>query len=349
MSVRLLSAPRTSEAPGDAASKHGGGGLVSLFWRVFTLNAVVFAAATAILVLTPVTVSFPPTVAEGLILSAGLSVMLVANALLLRWALRPLDRLQSLMKRVDLLRPGQRLPAPHSGEFAELVLSFNDMLDRLEAERRESAGRALQAQEAERRRIARELHDEVGQSLTAVLLQLKRVLPHVSEGTHKDVQEAQEMVRASLDEVRRIVRQLRPGVLQDLGLVSALNALSTGFAERTGLRVERRFETALPPLNGDAELAFYRIAQESLTNAVRHARASRIDVALGRTDTSVVLHIADNGQGHDGTAPEGGGIRGMRERALQVSGDLTIDQRPGGGTVVRFAVPTDHAGPQPRP
>jgi len=86
----------------------------------------------------------------------------------------------------------------------------------------------------------------------------------------------------------------------------------------------------------------YRIAQESLTNAVRHARASRIEVALGRTDTSVVLRIADNGQGRlDGTAPEGGGIRSMRERALQVSGDLTIDQRPGGGTVVRFAVPTD--------
>jgi two-component system sensor histidine kinase UhpB len=342
VSTGLLSAPRKSEAVrGNTASKYGGGGLVSLFWRVFALNAAVFIAATAILVFTPVTVSFPTTVTEGLILSAGLSVMLVANALLLRWALGPLDRLRSLMERVDLLRPGQRLPAPRGGEFAALVLAFNDMLDRLEAERRESAGRALQAQEAERRRIARDLHDEVGQSLTAVLLQLKRVLPHTAEEAHADVREAQDTVRACLDEVRRIVRQLRPGVLQDLGLVSALNALSTGFAERTGLHVERRFEADLPPLSGDAELAVYRIAQESLTNAARHARASRVEMALQRTDTGVLLRIADNGQGLDGTAPEGGGIRGMRERALHISGDLTIAPRPEGGTVVRFAVPAD--------
>jgi two-component system, NarL family, sensor histidine kinase UhpB len=319
---------------------------VSLFWRVFTLNALVFAAATAILVLSPVTVSFPTTVTEALILSGGLSVMLVANALLLRWALSPLDRLRSLMERVDLLRPGQRLPAPRGGEFAPLVLSFNAMLDRLEAERRESASRALQAQEAERRRIARELHDEVGQSLTAVLLQLKQVLPRLSDELQQDVRETQEMVRASLDDVRGIVRQLRPGVLDDLGLVSALNALSTGFAERTGLPVERRFQTNLPALGGDAELALYRAAQESLTNAARHARATHIEVALTRTDTRVVLQIADDGKGL-GDAREGGGIRGMRERALLVSGELTISPRPGGGTVVRFAVPAGRTGRSP--
>jgi two-component system, NarL family, sensor histidine kinase UhpB len=349
MSIGLLSAPFTGEAVGgNAASKDGGGGLVSLFWRVFTLNAVVFAAATAILVFTPVTVSFPTTVTEGLILSAGLSVMLVANALLLRWALGPLDRLRSLMERVDLLRPGQRLPAPRGREFAALVLSFNDMLDRLEAERRESAGRALQAQEAERRRVARDLHDEVGQSLTAVLLQLKRVLSHTSEESDADVREAQETVRASLDEVRRIVRELRPGVLEDLGLISALNAFSTGFAERTGLQVERRFQADLPPLSGDAELALYRIAQESLTNAARHAHASHIELALERTDTGVLIGITDDGQGTRDTAREGGGIRGMRERALHVNGDLTIGPGPGGGTRVRFVVPADRSEQPPQ-
>jgi two-component system, NarL family, sensor histidine kinase UhpB len=280
MTIGLLSAPPGGEAVWHStASTRGGGGLVSLFWRVFTLNALVFAAATAILVLSPATVSFPTTVTEALTLLGGLVVMLVANAVLLRWALAPLDRLRSLMERVDLLRPGERLPAPRSGEFAPLVLSFNAMLDRLEAERRESASRAVQAQEAERRRIARELHDEVGQSLTAVLLQLKQVLPRLPDEVHEDIRETQEMVRASLDEVRRIVRRLRPGVLDDLGFVRALNALCTGFAERTGLRVDRRFRTTLPDLSTVAELALYRIAQESLTNVARHAHALKSKLA----------------------------------------------------------------------
>lgn len=313
---------------------------MSLFWRAFGLNAAVFVVGTAALAVTPVTVSSPIAVTEALILAVGLSVMLIVNALLLRWALAPLSRLRALMERVDLLRPGARLPASQMGEFAELVDTFNDMLDRLEAERRVSTGRVLRAQEAERQRIARELHDEVGQTLTAVLLQLKRVAGHTAEPGRETLLEAQETVRAGLDDVRRLVHQLRPGVLQDLGLAAALGALATDFAEHARVRLDRRVDADLPSLAEDAELALYRVAQESLTNIARHADAAHVELTLRRTDRGVLLQVADDGRGIDGAEPEVGGIRGMRERALLVGADFGVDRRPDGGTVVHFEVPT---------
>jgi two-component system sensor histidine kinase UhpB len=144
-----------------------------LFWRVFILNAVVLCAATALLLWAPVTVSVPVLFTEAIVLVGGLAVMLIANAALLQVGLAPLDRLTRQMATVDLLRPGQRLPVGGQSGVSRLIRTFNDMLARLEAERAASNSLALQAQEAERRRISQELHDEVGQSLTAVLLELK--------------------------------------------------------------------------------------------------------------------------------------------------------------------------------
>ncbi|MFD6684203.1 histidine kinase, partial [Micromonospora parva] len=147
---------------------------VSLFWRIFALNAMVLGTATALLLWAPVTVSVPVLLTEAVILVAGLAVMLVANAALLRIGLGPLGRLTKLMTTVDLLRPGQRLPVHGRGEVADLIRTFNAMLERLEHERATSSARVLLAQEGERRRIAQELHDEVGQSMTAILLSLER-------------------------------------------------------------------------------------------------------------------------------------------------------------------------------
>ena len=159
---------------------------MSLFWRIFLLNAVVLTTATILLLLAPVTVSVPVLLTEAVVLVIGFAAMLLANALLLRIGLAPLDRLTRLMTTIDLLRPGQRLPVTGQGGIADLLRAFNEMLDRLEAERGDSNARALSAQEAERRRVAQELHDEVGQSLTAVLLQLKRASDLAPEDLYGD-------------------------------------------------------------------------------------------------------------------------------------------------------------------
>ncbi|MFF8032207.1 MULTISPECIES: HAMP domain-containing sensor histidine kinase [unclassified Streptomyces] len=316
---------------------------VSLYWRIFGLNAVVLGTATALLLWAPVTVSVPVLLTEAVILVAGLGVMLVANAALLRIGLAPLDRVTRLMTTVDLLRPGQRLPVRGGGEVAELVSTFNSMLERLEGERVASSARAILAQEAERRRIAQELHDEVGQSMTAVLLALKRASDEASEPLRGELRQAQEITRGSLDEVRRLVHRLRPGVLDDLGLVSAVTSLATEFATHTGLRVLRRFDSVLPALDHEAELVIYRVAQESLTNAARHAGARCVEVSLRGAGAGVVLEVGDDGRGI-GAAQEGAGLRGMRERALLIGAALDVSGRDGTspartGTRIRLTVP----------
>ncbi|MEV2250108.1 HAMP domain-containing sensor histidine kinase [Streptomyces sp. NPDC050147] len=317
---------------------------MTLFWRIFALNAVVLGSATALLLWAPVTVSVPVVLTEAVILVAGLGVMLVANAALLRIGLAPLDRLTRLMTTVDLLRPGHRLPEQGRGETAELIRTFNAMLERLEQERAASSARVLLAQESERRRIAQELHDEVGQTMTAVLLALKRASDGADEPLRGELQQAQEITRGSLDEVRRLVRRLRPGVLDDLGLISALTSLTTEFATHAGLRVVRRFDSDLPPLDEQAELVLYRVAQEALTNAARHAEAGQVEVTLSRSGGAVgavgavVLSVADDGRG-TGFAHEGAGIRGMRERALFIGATLDVTSRPHAGTEVRLTVP----------
>jgi two-component system sensor histidine kinase UhpB len=315
---------------------------VSLFWRIFALNAVVLGAATALLLWAPVTVSVPVLLTEAIVLVGGLAVMLVANAALLRVGLAPLNRLNRQMSTVDVLRPGQRLPVHGHGGVADLLRAFNDMIDRLERERATSAARALSAQESERRRIARELHDEVGQTLTAVLMDLKRAADRAPDpALRNELVQAQETTRASLDEVRRLAHRLRPGVLEDLGLTSALTALATEVSDHTGLEIRRRFDNGLE-LDEQTELVLYRVAQESLTNVARHAGATRIDLSLVREGDAAVLRIEDNGRGA-GPTHEGAGIRGMRERALLIGAILELQDGPSGGTQVSLRVPLGRA------
>ncbi|HEY3576998.1 MAG TPA: ATP-binding protein [Gaiellaceae bacterium] len=301
-----------------------------LLWRVFAINATLLVIATLLLALTPVTIHEPIAIVEAIVLAVALAVMLAANLLLLRHTLQPVHRLVDRMRKIDLLQPGQRIPEQGGVEVAELTRGFNEMLERLETERRESGQRALRAQEAERRRIASGLHDEVGQVLTGVLLRLED-------------DETKEAVRQALEEVRRIARELRPEMLEQLGLVSALTELSRKFADSSGIRVERRFATDLPPLSDDSELAVYRVAQESLTNVARHADASRVEIALQPGPDSVVLRIIDDGRGiptPDPFALNGhGGLRGMRERALLVGGALAVKRGGEGGVEVRLEVP----------
>ena len=310
---------------------------MSLFWRIFTLNAAVLVTATLLLLLGPVTVSTPVVLTEAVVLSVGLIAMLVANAVLLRIGLDPLARLARTMRTIDLLRPGHRLAVTGRAGIADLIRTFNAMLDRLERERATSAARALSAQEEERHRIAQELHDEIGQTLTAVLLELKRVAGHAPPPIREELHQVQETTRNSLDEIRRIARRLRPGVLEELGLVSALKALAAEFST-AGLTVHRTLDTDMAGLGRNVELVLYRVAQEGLTNVARHARARAVDVVLSRVGDGVELRIRDDGGGLGG-ASEGAGIRGMRERALLIGADLSLGPASGGGTEVRLRVP----------
>ncbi|MEI5672454.1 MULTISPECIES: HAMP domain-containing sensor histidine kinase [unclassified Nocardioides] len=311
-----------------------------LYWRVCLINGTVFLAGTLALLLLPVSVSRRTVVSEALVLTLGLAVMLVTNALLLRASLAPIDRVVRQMATVDLLEPGQRLPTGTRGPGARLVASFNAMLDRLEAERSGSDARALAAEEEERHRIARELHDEVGQQLTVVLLGLKQVQRRAPAELVEELELVRESARAGLDDVRRVARELRPGVLDDLGLHSALAALATGFSAHGGATVRRSIAPGLPALPPATELVVYRVAQEALTNAARHARATRVELTLQRLGDRVVLGVADDGRGLVADAA-GAGLRGMRERARSVGGTLEIDSAPGQGTRVRLSVPVD--------
>jgi two-component system sensor histidine kinase UhpB len=306
----------------------------ALFWRVAAGNAAVLAAACTITALV-----FSPRVSnvavrELAIFAGGVALMLALNLLLLRRAFAPLRQLTALARRIDPLDPGPRLAVGGgASEAAELADAFNEMLDRLEAERRDSVGRALAAQEGERLRVAQELHDGVGQSLTGVVLQLGRVARHVPEAARDGVLEAQETARGSLEEVRRIARRLRPEALDDLGLASALRVLGERMAEQAGLAVDVHIQ---PDLDFDeqAELVVYRVAQEALTNVARHAGAQRAEVRLARRR----LEIDDDGQGLGG-AGEGGGILGMRERAVLIGAVLRLVPSPLGGTRVTLELP----------
>jgi two-component system sensor histidine kinase UhpB len=210
------------------------------------------------------------------------------------------------------------------------------MLDRLETERRESARVALAAQERERLRVARELHDEIGQSLTAATLSAERAAAGDSAG----LQSVADQIKASLDDVRRIARQLRPEALDDLGLHNALITLCSRMAAQGNLRIERRLEAGLPALAPDVELVVYRVAQESLTNVVRHASATRAMVSLEIEGPWMVLRVRDDGRGLPDRLPGGtAGMAGMRERALLVGGRLAITSTPGEGTEVELQVP----------
>ena len=143
-----------------------------------------------------------------------------------------------------------------------------------------------------------------------------------------------EIVQQSLHDVRRISRELRPEALDELGLVNALIALCSRVAEQSGIRVHRRLQGSLPELSPEIELAIYRIAQEALTNAMRHSKATEVSVCLARAMGGLVLKVSDNGQGLPEHIIEGGGLTGMRERAMLIGADLTIESAPGAGVEV---------------
>jgi two-component system, NarL family, sensor histidine kinase UhpB len=290
--------------------------------RRLTLFARVLITNTVLLVLAPVVAGlvhpsarhpFDPRFA----LAAGVPLLFLwlLNFYFLRGAFTPLQRLSEFADRVDLLHPGRRLALEsRTAEVVVLTDAINRMLARLEQEQRSSTRHAVAAQESERQRIAQELHDEVGQTLTAV-----------------------EDARTSLEDIRRIATDLRPEALDELGLAGALITLSDRFGQRAELTIEREIERDLPPLTEEQELVIYRVAQEALTNVARHSGSQTARLALRADHGRVSLEVIDHGRGLAGGQP-GTGVVGMRERANLVGGSLSIADARDGGTVVRLTL-----------
>ena len=339
---RLPTAPRgsptTAPPPPPRRRRY-----LPLLHRVAALNGVLVLVTVLITValLAPKRVSSFAFDAEIGVLMGAIVLVVAANVYLLRRLVGPVQALTALARRVDLTTPGQQMPAGEpTSEAGELALTFNEMLQRLQAERREATGRVLAAQEAERLRIAQELHDQVGQELTAVLLGLSRLESQTPAELRADVVGVEEAVRDSLEDVRRIAIELRPEALDDLGLESALAVLAQRFCERLGLEVRLAIAPDLPQLSQEIEIVVYRVAQEALTNVARHAGVGWAELSLERVDERLRLNIRDHGRGLPAGAEPGTGIRGMRERATLIGASLTIQPASrAGGCEIRLEVP----------
>jgi two-component system, NarL family, sensor histidine kinase UhpB len=273
-------------------------------------------------------------------------VALAASLLRLKRRFGPLERLIEEMEKVDLGRPGPLLPASIDGigeteEVERIELAFLRMMRRLEAERRRAGSAALQAQEQERTRVARDLHDEVNQSLTGLLLRLEAAREAAPPELEAELAETKALANQAMRELLSLARQLRPTALDDLGLTAAIAGQVEQLAHS---EIEASIETEgdFSDLGDDAQLVVYRVAQEALSNAARHSGAGRVEVRLSRLGgDGVGLAVADDGRGFAFDESERGlGIAGMRERALLIGGELTIESRPGRGTTVRLSVPT---------
>ncbi len=272
-------------------------------------------------------------------------VTFLVNLIVTRRRRAPLERLIEEMEKVDLSRPGPLLPRSIDGvgeteEVERIELAFLRMMGRLEAERRRAGSAALQAQEQERTRVARDLHDEVNQSLTGLLLRLEAAREAAAPELAGELAETKALANQAMRELLSLARQLRPTALDDLGLVAAIG----GQVEQLGrgaIETELATDGEFADLGDDAQLVVYRVAQEALSNAARHSGAKHVTARLTRRlDEGVELEVSDDGRGFAfDDAERGLGIAGMRERALLVGGELTIESRPGHGTTVRLVVP----------
>jgi two-component system sensor histidine kinase UhpB len=315
-----------------------------LYWKVCLINGVVFVVAAIALVVSPATVSSQVTASELIVLTSGLALIVVANALLVRSALAPVDRLVHEINQLDTRNPDGRLAASGNDVVLTLARSFNGLLDRWALERSTSGARAIAAQERERQRIAQELHDGVGQRLTVVLLGLKRALDAAPTEVAEELALVRDNARASLNEVKRIAQGLRPGVLADLGLGAALEAMATDFQRDAGLKTQLSVASDLPELSRHAELVVFRIAQEALTNVVRHSNADEVHVTVTTHEHGLVLDVTDNGD-PVASFQAGAGVAGMRERAFSVGGAVTLTTPPTGGVHLHLFVPTGTTAP----
>jgi two-component system sensor histidine kinase UhpB len=276
------------------------------------------------------------------ILALLMILTLCVNLWMLQRRFAPLEHLIEQVEAIDPSHPTSFDPGPEPAEEIErLARSFKRMLQRVTDERRHSSQQVLRAQERERSRLASDLHDEVNQALTAILLRLEALGQDVPAEMRSDVSELKRLVNQAMEELLNLARQLRPTALDDHGLVPAIDAQLKRFAERTGTEVRLDTQGEFESLSEDEQTAVYRIVQEALTNVGRHAGASEVEIQLARGGYGTVLRIRDDGEGFDPKFPAGAGLglEGMAERARVVGGELDLRSAPGAGTSLTMRLP----------
>ncbi len=314
----------------------------SLLAQVLAVNLLLVAATVLVATLVvDVRVDSVPRGREALVFGLATVATLLGNWLLLRRRFNPLDELISAMEEIDFAAPHQvSIPrrALDSAEVKRLEAAFRRMIARLEAERRQAGRAAIRAQERERRRIAHDLHDEVNQALTAVSLRLQASIEQAPPELRAELVETKRLSGQAMQELLTIAHQLLPAVLDDHGLVPALDSQVRHFAEGSGIAASFEVTGTVRDLTPEQQLVLYRVTQESLSNIAQHAQATKVDIVLAFA-RGTVLAITDDGRGFAAGRDGGLGLAGMRERALLVGGELNVDSVPRAGTRVELTLP----------
>jgi two-component system sensor histidine kinase UhpB len=266
---------------------------------------------------------------------------LLLNILMLQRRFSPLDELIRQIEAIDPSDPASfEAPEEPVEEVERLAHAFAELLERIEAERRRAGRLQLRAQEEERKRVARDLHDEVNQALTAILLRLEALTQIAPPRLREELAETKSLANQAMGELLQLARQLRPTALDDHGLVPAIEDQLRRFKAQYGIETSLSTDGELDDLGSDQQLVLYRVTQEALNNVVRHAHASSVSVQIARANGAVALEVTDDGEGFAvSDARRGLGLDGMAERARLVDGEFHLDAAPGRGTTLRLRVP----------
>jgi two-component system, NarL family, sensor histidine kinase UhpB len=279
---------------------------------------------------------------QALVLALAVVLTFCVNLWMLQRRFRPLDSLIGRIERIDPAVPAtfELEQGDPVAEIDRLSKSVKRLLDGIEEERRRSGQLVMRAQEEERRRLARDLHDEVNQALTAILLRLEALSQDAPPQRGAELSELKKLVNQAMEELLNLARQLRPSALDDHGLVPAIDAQLKRFSARSGVEVRMNASGDPSSLGEDAQTAIYRTAQEALSNIGHHAGATAVEVDLKIDGASGELRVRDNGAGFDPTRASNGrlGLKGMAERARLVGGELNVRSSPGGGTTVTLRI-----------
>jgi two-component system, NarL family, sensor histidine kinase UhpB len=285
---------------------------------------------------------------QFLILALAIVLTLCVNLWMLQRRFRPLESLIERIERIDPAQPTGTLELDGHPveEIDRLGQSFKRLLEGIEVERRRGGQLVLRAQEDERRRLARDLHDEVNQALTAMLLRLEALAQDAPPDRTAEVAELKRLAGEAMEELLNLARQLRPTALDDHGLAAAIGAQLRRFEARTGVATAMDVRGDPADLDDDVQTALYRVAQEALANVGRHAGASRVEVRLSVRGEGAELRVSDDGAGFDPARPDTGatagaglGLKGMAERARLVGGELDVRSAPESGTTVTLRIP----------